>query len=366
MASLEGRLTPKIGDLLDEMANLDSRRTLVAPIRPDRTRKKSVVSETDVTVALQQLVETKTKEIEEGNSRLKAAYKALSFAESELQQAQKLESIGRLAAGVAHEINTPVQFVGDSIHFIKEGVTDLFGLVQELIKLTEGDLIPHASKLPIHDKVEDLKADFDLQYLLDHMIMAIDRSSEGLARVAEIVQSMKTFSYPDRKTMEAVDLNKSLKTTLSVAKNEYKYVANIITEFGEIPKIEAMSGEMNQVFLNLIINAAHAIEEVNSCSGRLGIITIRTRSKGKFVYVEIADTGAGIPIHIQDRIFDVFLTTKESGKGTGQGLAIARQVIEQKHSGSLSFTTLEGQGTTFTVKLPITQPEEANGSPASA
>ena len=186
-----------------------------------------------------------------------------------------------------------------------------------------------------------------------HVPRALDRSLEGLSRVAEIVRSMKEFAHPDQTTMGTLDLNKAIESTLTVARGEYKLVAEVEKQLGEIPPICGFAGEINQVLLNILVNAAHAIEDVVRDTDKKGVIRIETAQVGDSVSISISDTGGGIPASIHDQIFDPFFTTKAVGKGTGQGLAIARSVIQEKHGGSLTFDTAIGKGTTFTVRLPI-------------
>src|SRR5690348_3105991 len=290
--------------------------------------------------------------------------------ESELAQAQKLESVGRLAAGVAHEINTPVQFVSDSVLFVREAMDDLSGIVdkyRELRSATEnseqtGDVIKAAAKA-----AEAAEDDADLDYILENAPVALDRARDGLGRVAAIVRSMKEFAHPDRKEMAQADLNQAIQSTLVIASNEYKYVAEIETAFEQIPHVNCYAGEINQVVLNLIVNAAHAIGDVVKGTDKKGKIRVGTRVLGDQVEIAITDTGKGIPVEVRSRIFDPFFTTKEVGKGTGQGLAIARAVVVDKHGGTLHFETEVGQGTTFYIRLPIAGPatESANASAAA-
>ena len=272
--------------------------------------------------------------------------------ETELAQAQKLESVGRLAAGVAHEINTPVQFVSDSVHFVREAMDDLSGIVdkyRELRTATEnGTNIAAAAKA-----AEEAEDDADLDYILENAPVALDRARDGLGRVAAIVRSMKEFAHPDRKEMAQVDINQAISSTLVIATNEYKYVAEIETGFNELPPVNCYAGEINQVVLNLIVNAAHAIADVVKGTSDKGKIRVATRVVGEQVEIAISDTGKGIPVDVRARIFDPFFTTKEVGKGTGQGLAIARTVVVDKHGGTLHFETEVGQGTTFYIRLPI-------------
>jgi signal transduction histidine kinase len=281
--------------------------------------------------------------------------------ENELAQAQKLESVGRLAAGVAHEINTPVQFVSDSVSFVREAMDDLSQIVdkyRELRSATEqGADVRAAAKA-----AEEAEDDADLDYILENAPVALDRARDGLGRVAAIVRSMKEFAHPDRKEMSQVDINQAISSTLVIATNEYKYVADVETEFGELPPVNCFAGEINQVVLNLVVNAAHAIGDVVKDTGNKGRIRVTTRVLDDQVEIAIADSGKGIPVDVRSRIFDPFFTTKEVGKGTGQGLAIARTVVVDKHGGSLHFETELGQGTTFFIRLPIAGPAQATAA----
>jgi signal transduction histidine kinase len=281
--------------------------------------------------------------------------------ENELAQAQKLESVGRLAAGVAHEINTPVQFVSDSVSFVREAMDDLSGIVdkyRELRTATEsGTNVAEAAKA-----AEEAEDDADLDYILENAPVALDRARDGLGRVAAIVRSMKEFAHPDRKEMSQADLNQAIQSTLVIASNEYKYVAEIETAFEQIPPVNCYAGEVNQVVLNLIVNAAHAIGDVVKGTDKKGKIRVGTRVLGDQVEIAITDTGKGIPVEVRSRIFDPFFTTKEVGKGTGQGLAIARAVVVDKHGGTLHFETELGQGTTFYIRLPIAGPATASAA----
>jgi PAS domain S-box-containing protein len=258
--------------------------------------------------------------------------------ELRLAAAERLESIGRLAAGVAHEINTPVQYVNDSVHFIREGVQEMLSYLARL-----RDASPRSVPPPPED--------FD--YLQENLPAALDRAIEGLARVAEIVRSMKEFSHADETEMGPVDLNRSVQSTLVVARSEYKYVADLVTELGDLPAVTCHGGQINQVVLNLVVNAAHAIADRVKDGPEKGQITVRTAIDGSHVLITVGDTGSGIPDAIRHRIFEPFFTTKEVGRGTGQGLSIARSVIVQGHGGTLDFETEAGKGTTFRIRLPL-------------
>jgi PAS domain S-box-containing protein len=262
-------------------------------------------------------------------------------AEQRLVAGERLESIGRLAAGVAHEINTPIQFLNDSIYFIREAMQDLLA---HNAKLT--------AMLPTPPEVDE-----DLEDLKVELPPALDRVADGLSRIAEIVRSMKEFSHADQGEMNRVDLNRAINSTLVIARTEYKYVADVVTELdAELPHVLCHGGQINQVVLNLVVNAAHAIGDVVKGSCDKGRITVKTFVENDFAVISISDTGNGIPEGIRKRIFDPFFTTKEVGKGTGQGLSIAHNVIKA-HGGVLEFRTEIGKGTTFFVRLPLTTAE---------
>jgi len=275
--------------------------------------------------------------------------------EIELRQAQKLESVGRLAAGVAHEINTPVQFVSDSLQFVSDGVTELFELV--------GRLRISPREVPV--LAADGPDDTDLPYLAEQMPKAIARALDGLDRVSVIVRSMKEFAHPGAKEMASADLNHAVESTLTMARNEYKYVAELETELGEIPPVLCHIGELNQAVLNIVVNAAHAIGDVVQGTSARGRIRVSTYRESTDVVIAIADSGGGIPEHTRPYIFDPFFTTKEVGRGTGQGLAIARSVIVDKHHGRLDFETTLGCGTTFFIRIPIDGVEHTGSAEAA-
>jgi PAS domain S-box-containing protein len=282
----------------------------------------------------------------------KQADKQREIMEVQLRHAQKLESVGRLAAGVAHEINTPVQFVSDSVYFVRDGLKNVFDLIVEY--QTECKAAADGSNVgKMVAQINRVEQDVDLPYLLEQLPKALDRALDGLDRVAVIVRSMKEFAHPDQTEKTTVDLNRSIASTLTVARNEYKYVADLETEFGDIPGVTCNVGEINQVVLNLVVNAAHAIADVVAGTEEKGRIRIKTWHEEDEAVITIADTGGGIPAEIRGRIFDPFFTTKEVGRGTGQGLTIARAVIVDKHGGALDFETEVGRGTTFLIRLPI-------------
>jgi two-component system, NtrC family, sensor kinase len=272
--------------------------------------------------------------------------------EIELGHARKLEAVGQLASGIAHEINTPTQYVGDGVHFLKEafeGYRRLVSHYQRAVKALESVGGHEALVREIREEEEDI----DLPYLDANAPGSFESCQDGISRISTIVRAMKQFAHPDQKEKVLANLNQALQTTLAIAKNEYKYVAEVTTEFGDLPPVLCHVGDLNQVFLNLIVNAAHAIGDVVGQSGSKGTIRIRTSQEGSLARIDIADSGAGIPQAVRQRIFEPFFTTKEVGKGTGQGLAIARSIIVTKHGGSLTFETEVGKGTTFTIRIPV-------------
>jgi signal transduction histidine kinase len=274
--------------------------------------------------------------------------------ERELHQAQKLESIGQLAAGIAHEINTPIQYVGDNVRFLEDAFGDLSAVLKAYARLLDIARKEPANQ-DIVKEVDSASVAADIPYLSEEIPSAIEQSLEGVQRVSKIIQAMRQFSHPGTGRKEMVDINQALQNTIAVARNEWKYVADLETDFaGDLPPVSCMPGEMNQVFLNLLINAAHAIGELTEDGKKgKGVIRISTHSKNGCVQIRVSDTGGGIPGSIQTRIFDPFFTTKPVGKGTGQGLAIAHSVITEKHEGNIRFETGDGIGTTFIIELPV-------------
>ena len=265
--------------------------------------------------------------------------------EGELRQAQKLEAVGRLAAGVAHEINTPIQFVADNLTFLQDACSSLMPLV-ESCRQAPAD----PGEKPAVGVEESAKR-YDLDFLREEVPRAIEQSLDGTRRVATIVRAMKEFSHPDATGRRHFDLNQGIESTITVARNEWKYVAEVTTDFDpELPPVLCYPGDINQVVLNLIVNAAWAIRDRSDAKG-MGRITVRTRRNGEFAEVAVSDTGVGIPAEIQGHIFEPFFTTREVGAGTGQGLAMAHSVIVRKHGGKIWFETEPGRGTTFFVQL---------------
>jgi len=304
---------------------------------------------------LEEGVRERTRDLEAANASLAQEMKARLQMEAELRQAQKLESVGRLAAGVAHEINTPIQFVSDSVHFLRDATSDLIAEVVRMRKLHPG-AANGASSVDLV-KVDGVELEPHLAYAVEDAPKAFANALDGLDRVSNIVRSMKEFAHPDSTEMVTIDLNRTIESTLVIARGEYKYVAEVETILGDLPPIKCYAGEFNQVILNILVNAAHAIEDVVKDSERKGRILVRTWLEEADVLISIADTGSGIPDDIREKVFDPFFTTKEIGRGTGQGLAIARSVIVDKHKGRLYLESVMGQGTTFFIRLPVAGPK---------
>ncbi len=273
--------------------------------------------------------------------------------EGQLAQAQKLESIGQLAAGIAHEINTPIQYVGDNVHFLENAFRRVAIVFEQNGKLLTAVKEGNVDDGLIAD-VESSAREQKVEYMLRETPDAIRETLEGVERVTKIVLAMKEFSHPGTEEKSEVDLNRCLENTITVARNEWKYVADVETSFeSSLPLVPCLPGELNQVFLNLVVNAAHSIaDKVRSGTGK-GIIRISSSLEKKYAKIKIGDTGTGIPENIKTKIFDPFFTTKSVGKGTGQGLAIAYNVVTEKHGGTITLDTEVGQGTTFTIRLPL-------------
>jgi PAS domain S-box-containing protein len=319
----------------------------VAPIfDADGTLIRSVAMGADITAKREA-----ARQKQELQDLLVAELKERERMVNELHLAQKLESVGRLASGIAHEINTPIQYIGDCIHFLKSGFADtdqmLRGWQHSLDALPAG---PQSGRL--RADALDLSKKHELEFLRAEIPKAFERMSEGVERVTNIVRAMKEFAHPDSSEQCAADINRAIQSTLIVATHVYKFIAHVHTDFAELPDIVCNIGELNQVFLNLIVNAAHAIED----GGRnieTGVIKIRTELSDDCVVIRISDNGCGIAPENLAKLYEPFFTTKEVGRGTGQGLAIARSIVVGKHAGELSVTSAVGSGSEFTLRLPI-------------
>ncbi len=283
--------------------------------------------------------------------------------QAQLMLAQKMESIGQLAAGIAHEINTPTQYVNDNTRFLRDAFGDFQKLLerhQQLLDIAREGAVP----AEMIEEIDRLATEVDLNFLIAEIPTAIEQSIEGLNRVGMIVRAMKQFSHPDQDEPELTDLNKAIENTVTVARNEWKYVAEVELDLDpQLPAVPCHAGRFNQVVLNLIVNAAQAIAEVaKDGDGPLGKIRIATLRAGEQVEIRVVDSGPGVPDAIRDRIFDPFFTTKQVGKGTGQGLAIAHNIIVEQHGGSIEIVSEAGKGATFVLRLPLQVPQPAEGN----
>ncbi|MCU0661095.1 MAG: PAS domain S-box protein [Myxococcota bacterium] len=292
--------------------------------------------------------------------------------ERQILSAQKLEAVGRLAAGIAHEINTPTQYVGDNTRFFENSFLQILIVVQWYDRLEravrQGE--------PTGDVLRGLgeaKANSDLEFALDEIPKALEQSLEGIARITEIVAAMKEFSHPGSEEKTPFDLNAGIRSTTTVARNEWKYVATLELELAlALPPVPCHPGDINQVVLNLVVNAAHAIADRRAAEGTqaLGVIRVATAVEGSSAEIRISDSGTGIPESIREKIFEPFFTTKAVGKGTGQGLALAHNVVVDKHGGSIACESEVGVGTTFIIRLPLRDSKlaelELEGEPTHA
>jgi len=283
--------------------------------------------------------------------------------EDRLLQSQKLGAIGQLAAGVAHEINTPMQFIGDNLHFAKAGIADLFTLL-DMLRRTVDDATQAPPSEARLSELQQAELDLDFAYTREALPTAIERSLTGVERVTKIVRAMKAFAHPDSDRLTPTDLKGLIESTVMVATNEWKYVADVDLQLDqELPPVPCLGGELNQVVLNLIVNASHAIADVVGDSGDKGKISISTGCDSTHAVIRVQDSGTGIPEHARAKVFEPFFTTKEVGKGTGQGLAMAYNCVVKRHRGTIDFETVLGQGTTFVIRLPLQTDAGKSGAP---
>jgi signal transduction histidine kinase len=316
-------------------------------------------------------------ELEKMSERLQVEIAERSRAEAErsrmeedLRLAHKVEAVGRLASGIAHEINTPVQFVGDNLRFLADSVGDLVDVLAAQTALAQA-----LTDVPLDEPARSAAAglrraveDADLDFLIGELPRAVAESMEGMERVGHIVRAMKDFAHPDIGDPAPTDLNRCVKTTLVVSRNEYRPVADLVTDFDRaLPLVRCLPGEINQVVLNLVVNAARAIadrarSEMDDAARR-GVITVTTAQDGDHAVIRVRDTGTGIAAAVRDRIFDPFFTTRDVGQGTGQGLSMCRSIVTVRHGGQLTFTTEVGVGTEFVVRLPLSGPPRPRPGP---
>ena len=283
--------------------------------------------------------------LERDRAALQAAIVELRHTQTALNQAEKLRAVGQLAAGLAHEINTPVQFIGDNVAFLKEGIDAL----TELAHSYKSNLPPTPE---LRKALDELEERLDTRFLFEHLPVAAERSQQGLMRVSELVGAIMEYSRADLGGKEPADLNRALDNCITVVQGQFGDVAVVDTRFAVIPPVVCRLGELKQAFMNLLTNAADAIRDVVGVRGEKGRIEVGTRLEGDRVVVWVSDTGTGIPDAVAPRIFEPFFTTKEVGKGTGQGLSVCRAVVVDHHGGTLDFET-SSAGTTFYIRLPV-------------
>ncbi len=289
-------------------------------------------------ITLEHVVATRTQELEKALSDLKAA-------QAELLTGQKQQAIGQLASGIAHEINTPAQYVGDNIKFLTDSFDKLFQVMQ---------LCQETSAM--------LQKDEDLEFLIQEIPRALKDSGEGMAYISSIVGPMKEFAHPSGGNMQQVDLHNIIQSTIAISRNEWKHAAKLETDFDpQLPHVDGLKDELGQVMLNLIVNAVHAIEDQEHKEGENGLIRISTKLDGEWVEIQVEDNGCGIPQESHSKIFEPFFTTKDVGRGSGQGLAIVYNVITNKHHGKLSVHSEQGKWTTLTIRLPLANPDANKG-----
>ncbi len=273
-----------------------------------------------------------------------------------LLQVEKLSAIGQLSAGVAHEINTPMQYIGDNLHFARTAVADLLRYGARLKALLEAER-SDADEGALAAALAEAAEEADIDYVTAELPRAIERSLDGIARVTAIVRALKTFAHPGSDDMAPVNVAGLVENSVALAINEWKYVANVDVSIDpELPEVVCAGGELGQVLLNLIVNASHAVAERVGTSGEKGRISIQARRDGTDARLSVRDTGAGMPESVRSRVFEPFFTTKPVGKGTGQGLALAHASVVKRHGGSIDFETAVGVGTTFVVRIPIAGP----------
>ncbi|MEP7050765.1 MAG: ATP-binding protein [Pseudomonadota bacterium] len=330
-------------------------RVLIQRVENSSTEGHSAFWVLEQNISLEKIVAKRTEEINAQKAQLTQALTQLRGTQAKLIQAQKLEAIGQLAAGIAHEVNTPTQYVADNTTFARRAVTSLIEALQASLLVVQaakdGNVTPE-----LLAATDSMVAKAKVGYLFKQLPRALEQSQEGLGRIATIVQAMKEFSHPSGAEKRPVNLREAIETTIAVARNEWKYVAEVELDMpAELPPVPVLRNEFNQVILNLIVNAAHAIGDVTvgGAEGK-GKIAITGRVQDESFELRIADTGGGIPESARAKVFEPFFTTKAVGKGTGQGLAIAYSVIVDKHHGSISFETELGRGTTFVIRLPLT------------
>ena len=351
----------------DNQGNTVYRKISCLPVRDDFNNViKVVIVAQDITEekrrseeihSLNEQLMEKTAEIEAQNTELKSTLKRLEDTQAQMLQSEKMASIGQLAAGVAHEINNPTGFVSSNLKTLLDYQEDIAGLIGKyngLVALLESDEHRDSLSEDIKSAIQELKAaesDIDIDFLMEDINELIGDCREGTDRIKKIVIDLKDFAHPGEDKIQSMDINQGLESTLNVVNNEIKYKATVKREFGDIPNIHGYPQQLNQVFMNILVNAAQAIE-------KKGEITVKTSAADHFVEVMISDTGCGIPKENLQKIFDPFFTTKDVGKGTRLGMNIAYNIVK-KHNGTIQVDSEVGKGTTFTIRIPVEQLKEA-------
>ena len=310
-------------------------------------RKRAELALAEHREQLETLVHARTQELQRRASELEAANQALEQTQTQLLQSEKMASVGQLAAGVAHEINNPVGFVNSNLNTLGGYVDSLLQLI-EAYEQADGIIAADAAS---RERIERIKSEVDLDFLRDDLPSLLKESSDGLDRVKRIVQNLKDFSHAGEGDWQLSNLQDGLESTLSIVNNEIKYKAQVVREYAQLPPVECLPQELNQVFMNMLVNAAHAIETK-------GTITVRTGAQDEQVWVEFEDTGKGIAPEHLSRIFDPFFTTKPVGKGTGLGLSLSYSIV-QKHRGRIEVASEAGRGTRFRIWIPVARPPAA-------
>jgi signal transduction histidine kinase len=319
------------------------------------TAKWTIAGQIAARVAdLESAVQERTAALTRVNEALQREIRETKQLQVQLMQSEKLASIGQLAAGVAHEINNPIGYIFSNLGSLQKYIEMLLGLLTEYeIGLADGT--PGAVA-----RVHAMREQIGLDFLRNDIPELLNETREGVLRVRQIVQDLRDFSRVDStQEWQVVDLHRGIETTLNIVASELKYRATLVREFGTLPPVECVPSQLNQVMLNLVVNAVHAI------GAGPGTVTIRTGSDGEHAWIEVSDTGAGIADEHLSRIFDPFFTTKPVGEGTGLGLSVSYGIV-QKHHGRMEVRSAPGQGTTFRVVLPVRQPREATEAPVSA
>ena len=313
----------------------------------EKELKKAEAELMNYNINLEETVEKRTKKLNEALSNLKNM-------QSQLVQTEKMASIGQLAAGVAHEINNPTGFISSNLNVLAGYDMDIGSLIEQYRALVS-DLRSgtsasagegRSSISELLARIAEIEKEIDIDFILDDIMNLVGECKDGTERIKKIVLALKDFAHPGEDKMCVADINKGIESTLNVVWNELKYKAVVTKNYGDLPLVECYSQQLNQVFMNILVNAAQAIE-------KQGEIRISTQKIDGSVEIKISDTGAGIPEENLSKIFDPFFTTKEVGKGTGLGMNVAYNIIK-KHNGTIDVDSAVGKGTTFTIRIPAT------------